>query len=300
MPCYHPVTAYLPLDGGKLSFFEVKDSRTIRVPCRQCIGCRLMRQNSWAVRMLCEAQMHPVNWFITWTYDDEHLPRDGSLKYSDMQACHHRLRKAFGSFRFFCAGEYGDSFGRAHFHSINFGLNITDLDVVKTSSKTPIYRSKILERCWGKGNVFIGTVTPQSVRYCASYTLKKITGARADEHYRRVDPETGELIFVAPEGAWMSRRPGLGATWFDKYWPECVVHKSVVGAGGKKQRLPTYFNNRINAWDDDALVCTIQAEFLASAEAHRKSKNFDWDNTPERLAIRERCALAGVAFHGAK
>lgn len=298
MPCYQPRLAYLPLDGGKLSFHEIKDSRSIRIACKQCIGCRLMRQNAWTVRMLCEAQMHPENWFITWTYADEHLPLHGSLDYSDVQSCNRKLRKTFGKFRFFVAGEYGDTFGRAHWHSVNFGLHISDLDIVKMSGDRPIYRSKLLEKAWGKGNVFIGTVTPQSVRYCASYTLKKITGARADEHYRRLDPSTGELVFVAPEMARMSLKPGLGASWFAKYWQDCVTHKAVVGVGGKKQRLPRFFNERIDAWDNDALVASIQAEFFASAEAHRKAT--ERDNTPERLAIREQCALARVAFYGAQ
>lgn len=236
--------------------------------------------------------MHPINWFITWTYDDEHLPRYGSLQYSDMQKCNRKLRKAFGPFRFFVAGEYGDSHGRCHWHSINFGLNISDLEVVKTVGDRPIYRSKLLEKCWSNGNVFIGTVTPQSVRYCASYTLKKINGALADQHYRRVDRETGELVYLQPEMARMSLKPGLGASWFDKYWREVVTHGAVVGAGGSKQRIPRFFNERIQSWTDDALVASIEADLLSRAAAH--AKRTEADRTEARLAVREQCALARV------
>lgn len=295
MPCYKPSIAYLPLEGGQISFTEKKNHRTINIACKQCVGCRIMMQNAWAVRILCEAQMHPENWFITWTYDDANVPANGSLVYSDFQSLNRRLRKELGSFRFFVAGEYGDSFGRCHWHSINFGLRLPDLEVKRYASGSVNYRSKALERIWGKGNVFIGTVTPQSARYVASYTLKKLGGKLADERYTRVDESSGELTFIAPEMARMSLKPGLGASWFAKYWPEVIAHRAVVGEGGTKYRIPRYFNERIDAWDDDALVCSIQADFAANAASYRE-RTAD-DNTPERLRDREECTNARVKFY---
>lgn len=295
MPCYKPFSAWQPLEGGQLVFSERKGCREILLACGQCIGCRIKKQNGWAVRAMCESQMHDQSWFITWTYADEHLPQYGSLNYRDVVLLNKRLRKKFGSFRFFVAGEYGDSFGRCHWHSLNFGLRLPDLDFATGSGGKPIYRSKSLEDCWGKGFVYIGLVTPASARYCATYTVKRITGARAEEHYSRVIPETGEIVQVQPEMARMSLNPGLGATWLDKYWREVVTHDGVV-SDGRINPMPRYFDRRIRAFDDDVLVSSIEAK-LDVKRAEFADANA-WDCTPERLLVREQCTLARVKFHG--
>lgn len=294
MPCYKPSVAYLPLDGGQLSFTEKKNCRTVSIACRQCIGCRIMMQTAWTVRIMAEANMNSENWFITWTYDDAHMPVNGSLQYSDFQYLNRKLRKELGSFRFFVAAEYGDSFGRCHFHSINFGLHLPDLEVKRFASGSVRYTSKTLERLWGKGNVFIGTVTPQSARYVASYCLKKLGGKLAEDKYSRVDESTGEIVRLTPEFARMSLKPGIGASFFDKYWQEIVANRAVVGAGGVKYSIPRFFNERINAWDDDALVSAIQADFATNAASYRAANEADF--TPDRLAVREEVAKARVKF----
>lgn len=47
------------------------------VPCGQCIGCRIDYSRSWAARLMLEKKKFPDNecFFITLTYDDEHLPK---------------------------------------------------------------------------------------------------------------------------------------------------------------------------------------------------------------------------------
>ena len=49
------------------------------VPCGQCIGCRLDYCRQWATRCMLEAKDYPKGscWFVTFTYDDEHLPEYG-------------------------------------------------------------------------------------------------------------------------------------------------------------------------------------------------------------------------------
>jgi hypothetical protein len=53
----------------------------LKIPCGQCIGCRLEYSRQWAMRCHHEASLHIFNSFITLTYDPEHLPQDGSLKH---------------------------------------------------------------------------------------------------------------------------------------------------------------------------------------------------------------------------
>lgn len=46
------------------------------IPCGQCIGCRIQKKQDWATRIEMEAKTHPPEsiWFVTLTYDDEHVP----------------------------------------------------------------------------------------------------------------------------------------------------------------------------------------------------------------------------------
>ena len=197
MPCYRPVTAFKPLEGGPIFFSEKKNCVEIKISCGQCIGCRIRKREEWAVRIYAESKMHKRNSFVTFTYDEEHVPDDYSLKYRDMQMLHKRMRKKWGPFRFFCAGEYGDQFGRPHYHAIYFGLDFDDkLKSNSVYAGTDVYESEELNGCWGKGRCVIGEVTYESSRYCAVYTTKRISGDLADSHYLRVSPITGEYVHV--------------------------------------------------------------------------------------------------------
>ena len=46
------------------------------IPCGQCTGCKLRKRKDWATRMELEAYSHDKEsiWFITLTYDDDHVP----------------------------------------------------------------------------------------------------------------------------------------------------------------------------------------------------------------------------------
>lgn len=95
MPCYKPLQAYQCLNGAVV-FTELKRHDTVRsllLACGQCVGCRLERSRQWAVRCLHEAQTHKHNCFITLTYSDEKLPKNGTLRHSDYQGFMKRLRQ---------------------------------------------------------------------------------------------------------------------------------------------------------------------------------------------------------------
>ena len=66
--------------------------------------------------------MHPHNAYITLTYNDDHLPANGSLQPRDLQLFWKRLRKArTPGIRYYACGEYGDQTARPHYHAIIFG-----------------------------------------------------------------------------------------------------------------------------------------------------------------------------------
>ena len=115
MPCYHPLLGYrsrsLTEKGKRAVVFNPRDGyvdQPVQLPCGQCIGCRLERSRVWAVRCVHEASLHSDNCFITLTYDNSHLPSDGSLHKDHFQKFMKRLRKSVGKVRFFHCDENCD------------------------------------------------------------------------------------------------------------------------------------------------------------------------------------------------
>ncbi|MEY3590878.1 MAG: hypothetical protein RLZZ466_1399, partial [Bacteroidota bacterium] len=204
MPCYHPLTAFQCADGS-IVFHERRWHNTVKnlsLPCGQCIGCRLERSRQWAMRCMHEAQLHENNCFITLTYDNTHLPSDGSLHYKDFQLFIKRLRKKFGIYRirYYMAGEYGENFGRPHFHACIFGHDFHDKKLWRRStSGSMLYRSQDLELLWPLGYSSIGDVNFESAAYVARYIMKKVTGHNSKQHYTQTDSETGEITTRKPE-----------------------------------------------------------------------------------------------------
>jgi hypothetical protein len=252
----------------------------MEVPCGYCIGCRLDRAKDWALRITHEAQMHQSNAFLTLTYAPEHLPEDGSLQLEDYQKFMKRLRfETEKPLRFFHCGEYGEKFARPHYHACVFGLEFDDLELIGVNHvKQKLYKSEKLDRIWGKGHASIGEVTFQSAGYVARYITKKVVGEQAEDHYLKTDPETGEITKLKPEYTTMSRQPGLGRSWFDKYWRD-IYPKDFVTVEGKKFKPPRYYDKLLqehheNVWED-----VYQAR-IERAINHK-------DNTDERLAVRQ-------------
>ena len=99
------------------------------VPCQKCILCKDKKAVDWATRVTCEGNYH-VNcpWWITLTYNDMSLPKDGLIK-RDFQNFMKRLRERVErvicddlKLRFVGVGEYGGNTARAHYHAVIFGL----------------------------------------------------------------------------------------------------------------------------------------------------------------------------------
>lgn len=309
MACFHPRTVYRPIDGGKLFFSEKPDCREISIPCRQCIGCRVDRSQEWAVRCMAEAQTHGVErcFFATVTYDEDNNPV--SLVKRDHVLLMKRLRKEFGSVRFYMCGEYGDKsaalspfgFGRPHFHYLWFGIDIPDLKVWRDNERYREYTSPTIDQLWGKGRVILGFVTLESAQYVAGYIHKKRLGKDSKEFYRRIDISSGELRDFVPEFGLMSRRPGIGDAWFRKFHADVFPRDGVILAGGRRVRPPRFYDEKLKVMIaegsvDAHLFDAVVAERVKRAELAIVSG----DSSRERLEVREACAVARSEFFGGK
>lgn len=268
MACYHPWQR------------DLKDGLRQRLPCGQCIGCRLERSRQWAVRMMHEASLHDENCFVTLTYDDMHLPLDGSLDKTAFPVFMRKLRKRGVKARYFHCGEYGER-GRPHYHACIFGFSFPDKVPWTSRNGIPVHRSALLEECWSAGLSEIGSLTFESAAYVARYVTKKITGSQAAKHYERVDPFTGEMYQLEPEFATMSRNPGIGRGWFEKFGSEVFPHDEVI-VRGVPARPPRYYDQQLS--EDD----------LAEVKRTRERRGFRkfYERGAKRLHVREVCTKA--------
>lgn len=238
----------------------------------------------------------PVSSFVTLTYADAAYAEldNGSLRYKDWQLFAKKLRNQCGPFRFLMCGEYGDAGERAHFHAILFGLDFRQdrTHLKKTPTGQDLFVSKILDDQWGHGIHSIGEVTPASASYVASYIQKKVNGKIKKQHYEKVNTITGEIFHQEPEFGQMSRNPGLGKTWIEKYHPE-VYPRDEVFHDGKFGTPPAFY---------DRWYAKHFPDKMEEIKEKRKIKAVKWscDNTPERLATKEKVFKAGFADYQRK
>lgn len=292
MPCYHPVTMYrgAPRDGERPVVFDSTKREIglpeVKVPCGNCVGCRLERSRQWAVRCMHEASLYEDNCFLTLTYADEFLPPFNSLDRTAFPRFMKRLRKRYAErrVRYYHCGEYGSEMGRPHYHALLFGFDFPDKVLWTERGGFPIWRSPSLEALWSEkgkplGLTEIGSVTFESASYVARYLVKKSGGP---SYY--FDSETGEYAEREAEYVTMSRRPGIGRVWYDHYRDETYRSDSVL-ARGVECKPPRYYDKLYESENPSGMEL-VRRERMAARDVLESSR--------ERLAVREKVAEARV------
>jgi hypothetical protein len=303
MACYTPLQAWYSKEintSGKRSLVFSPDlalerDQTVEIACGQCHGCRLERSRQWAVRCMHEASLYENNCFITLTFSDDgmkqrfldeksserrkYMDNLWSIDVRDTQLFMKRLRKEFGKgIRFLFSGEYGDLNKRPHYHAILFNFDFPDKELWKIQNDQRYYISQSLSELWPYGHCVIGDVTFESAAYVARYVMKKVTGDQAEDHYQWADSETGEVFPLKPEFVTMSRRPGIGKEWFEKYHSD-LYPKDFVTLNGKKYKPPKYYDNILKEVDP------LSFDFIYEGRQERVADHRD-DLTPKRLKVR--------------
>jgi len=294
MPCYKPLSAYRTFSNvkgkklvwGRDNLDGYESHKSIDIPCGQCIGCRLERSRQWACRLLAEQQCHEKTSFLTLTYKD--LPINSSLNNDDFTLFMKRLRRHLepAKIRYFQCGEYGELTQRPHHHCILFGEDFSgDRELFETSqSGLPQFTSPILDDLWSHGLCTIGDVTFESAAYVARYTLKKVSGSGKESHY------SGRR----PEFATMSRRPGIGAAWFEKYRRDVYPGDVFVPGPDRPASLPPKFFDKLLERSDPTLYELIKSQRKSAEKAARIKQNTpflapspdDPENSSPRLMVR--------------
>ena len=257
MACYHMMTGYRSKSGrdkttGKWPVvFSVKDGYKdlkVEIPCGKCIGCKLEKSRQWAIRCVHESKLYKQNCFLTLTYNeesikqleiiDETIEKNNIKKQYSLNKRHFtlfvkRLRKKYGNnIRYIQCGEYGEKFSRPHHHACIFNFDFPDKELWKIKSNSKLYTSESLNKLWRYGYCVIGEVTFDSAAYISRYVTKKITGSIANEHYDGREPE-----YIT-----MSRRPGIGKKYLDKFAADIYNYDKVILDSGREMRPAKYYD----------------------------------------------------------
>lgn len=249
MSCVYPLDGWrfakLTENGKRGITFNSRDGfidQPISVPCGKCVGCRLDRSRAWAVRMHHESQLHERNCFITLTYAN--APE--AISKRDLQLFIKRLRHQT-PIRYFACGEYGERSRRPHYHAVIFG---EDFRGGAYRINDSLYSNAVLDTVWGKGLVSVGEVTIQSCCYVARYVTKKAN-----------DKDTFHL---------MSKRPGIGRGWLEKYRRD-IINAECVVIDGKELPIPKAY---LDMYPDDF------------AEVKRKRREYVDNLSPDSVCKR--------------
>lgn len=194
------------------------------LPCGKCLACKLSKAREWSLRLAHELQDWSDATFVTLTYSDQNLPLGGNLVKKDLQLFFKRVRKDLQKnqkIKYYAVGEYGDRYGRPHYHAILFGL----------SPNSPL----ILDN-WTAGLVHCGTVTEQSIFYTAGYIQKKLYG------YKDYDPYQG----MQPPFSIMSLKPAIGLNFLKDHEEALASDPSSLTYRGAPSGLPRYYKNKLS------------------------------------------------------
>lgn len=278
--CTSPLTAY-PVSGG-ISFSRPvgHSGRTVQLPCRQCLHCRLQRESEWAIRIMHEALFYPgASWFVTNTLDPEHAFPDSSVSKEAHALYLKRVRHAFGPTRYVGVGEYGTERGRPHYHYALFGPVFSDLVFIgKNARGDRRYSSVQASALWPKGFVELSPLDFGAARYLAGY-LSRDKRAKVP----------GSADFVSDDGVitprelpffTMSRRPGIGRKYVEAYGRQLGAGDFVV-IEGRKRPAPGYYRRVL-----DQVDAPLAERLAVEREARVYSPEAKARRRPERLAAK--------------
>lgn len=187
-------------------------------PCGSCTFCRINNRTSWEHRIFCEVMEEygkgNYSTFATLTYNDGFVPvtENGNLTVREKDIDNFIYNFNYNSKRLFnrkykqyLVSEYGDTFGRPHYHSIIMGLDPCKRNLISAS--------------WLRGHVMALPVLSGAIRYVLKYMDKQIFGEQAKEVFR-----DREIPFT-------KKSHGIGKDWILEHLDELSADKGYVYKG---------------------------------------------------------------------
>lgn len=224
MSCVSPITIHV-------------NGRDFSVPCNHCIQCRITKISQ--IEFLCNKELlyqYSLGRgasFVTLTYDDNHIPINSlgynTLVKSDVQKFLKRFRRSLdyhnqlSPFKVLYSGEYGDSFGRCHYHLAFLGVD---------DSQCRYW----IPRIWSYGLSDIGVLTSGGLRYIVKYLSKSDNNSSIRSYYDSIGIE---LPFI-------QKSVKMGRFWIDNNLENIVDSKFLFVRHGKLTPFPKYVCNYVS------------------------------------------------------
>lgn len=263
--------------------------------------CINNKRKHWTLRLGEEAEqsVYPVlfvtltyaNHSLPWTLDDHPIIKkhfgeelnEVTLLTRDVQLFNKLVRQnnrfhTDAQYRYYAAGEYGEKYGRPHYHLIMFNVH------PKTMHKLPNY--------WKHGHIDLQLCNHQDKvsNYVSGYIVN------AHSHALRINKKPFSI---------MSKRPYLGHTYVQRMYD---YHKrnqiAYIDRITYKQSLPRIYKNKIfEQWELNAMKQPAyeQKELALANELHRQFllNGPDWDgfNYLEKQRIYHEQQLREKAKH---
>lgn len=265
MRCLSPITIHAPKRKGHYA--------QVNVPCGKCYNCLVNKRSQMAYRLFNEAEHSQSNYFITLTYDDEHLffkDNYAVLEKEEIQRWLKNLvQKCRDSYsvvvKYYLVGEYGFRHGRPHYHLHLFNLPPT----------IDIYNFCV--SIWNKGGFYVGNTCGASAMYTTKHNLLKMLPSELNPNF--------VVEQIVPPFVFMSK--GLGKHVLDdfvKKFPggSLVTIPKYLSADGKKIPMPRYLRDKFNSYINNGIKVNLLYDHYRSEKNRklyfdRKDINYDRD-----------------------
>lgn len=233
--------------------------------CGKCLACKAQKVNEYIIRFNAQNLASKSSFFVTLTYDDDHLPYNGVSK-MEMNLFIKRLKKLAPTFKYVVIGEYGGRYCRPHYH-----LNIW----FENDALTWTCFYDILKKSWSFGKIDCEMVKDKETNYIAKYHATNILSEGIYKVYgtsfyvnsvivnklkdlwsdgfssHTLNIATGVNYTFTPDSRFIKQLPhfrlsshGIGEAWLQSEEFKNIVNKKdykIVNNKGQKCSIPRYY-----------------------------------------------------------
>lgn len=247
--------------------------RPIPIPCGECLTCRISTRRQYEWRLKSEF-VTKRSAFVTFTYDDYHLYyKDGfiepSLDKVGIKKFMNKLHRLSSiPFSYFLSAEYGDSFGRPHYHCLFFGLDFVD-------------HYNFFHHYWKNGSCKVLPIVKGGIRYVLKYL---------DKQFPTKIEKQRDFIDVGREVPFRLSSHGLGKDLILSQIDN-IRNFGCLKFGAKEITLTPYYRNKYLEYSDKYLDYYYDKDDKYRSEldflAHRNGYQYTFDYVKDTAIARE-------------
>lgn len=270
----------------------------VDVPCGRCHPCKMRRVNEWSFRLSKEAERSCSAFFVTLTYDNDHVPIssngfmtldkarkiDGVYINSHTQRFFKALRHTnYNGYqiKYYMCGEYGTDSLRPHYHVILFNCPL-DLLIGRDLAIQVAYGNIVLDgkqefNCdyWPCGHITVGAVELGSIAYCLKYVCKDSTVGKHERDDR------------VREYSLMSKRIGDNYLSDDikEYHLDDIFNRLYLYTEeGYKVAMPRYYKEKIYSdWQRKRIGMYFQNTDVEDYQAMNEAERAVYDEREDKI-----------------